>query len=437
MGRGFLEESHQWQNLNHMQLSADEIFAMFFQLNSEKIQYNSVHFVFWSIITQLQIYLSKLAMQLHKYFYLDVTAFFQIANLSLKNNTMAAIASQRGFGNVFDHTMKECANCLVFSWSSKEITLQQCSRCKVLVYCDKQCQEEHWHLLHKRHCKKLAEVKAEERRTNPGLKQSSVSIFSHHPFPIDGLPGDIHERLILTLGRIIAKMRSTRHKAYTILKDQIDALECAVISAQRRIWATRKVYPKDFNNYVFEELLVPFNNFVNENQGSYINAKKSPFAKLDLWASLLLFVEEIVLMAAVTTPRFKQDVISKEQTDFLRRLEQLGAAGTRKILPTFLSFLEILCGGSLIQKCSFCHVATTIEALGWNGKGCNQRRFSTVVAKPHNPLVFCCRRKGCAQQLQDVSFDIIGKAFRWDQILESGSAMRCDNCYLLSMRVHR
>ena len=62
---------------------------------------------------------------------------------------MGALAARRAFGNVFDRALRECANCLIFNYRSEEGLLQQCSRCKVTVYCDKQCQEEHWHLVHK------------------------------------------------------------------------------------------------------------------------------------------------------------------------------------------------------------------------------------------------------------------------------------------------
>lgn len=350
---------------------------------------------------------------------------------------MAAVPAHVGFGNVFDHRMKECANCLVFNWKSEGATLQQCSRCKVLVYCDKQCQEEHWYLVHKHHCKKLAEAKAEEERTNPELKQSSVGIFSHHPFPREGLAEDIHERLILTVGRIIDEMRSTQHKAYSILKSEIDVLERGVYSAQRRIWSSRKVYPKELSNYAGQELLHSFNDFINDNQSFYFNAKRGRYAKLDLWGTLLLFVDEIVNMASQQTPQFKGFEVSKERSSFLRRVELLVEAGSRTNFPNFSSFLEILCGGNLIQKCTFCHIPTTIQALAWNGKGCDRLRYSTLVAKPNNPLVFCCHRQSCVQRLDEIAFGIIEKAFCWDQVLERGSAMRCDNCFKLSSRVHR
>ena len=58
----------------------------------------------------------------------------------------------------------KCANCLLFDWakSGVAVKLQQCKQCKVLEYCGQACQEEHWKLIHKNHCKKMARAFEEE-----------------------------------------------------------------------------------------------------------------------------------------------------------------------------------------------------------------------------------------------------------------------------------
>ena len=83
----------------------------------------------------------------------------------------------------------KCANCLLFDWAERGVgvKLQQCKQCKVLEYCGQACQEEHWKLVHKSHCKKMARAFEEE---------GEWSIFSHHPFPKDGLEDDIGETLV-------------------------------------------------------------------------------------------------------------------------------------------------------------------------------------------------------------------------------------------------
>ena len=351
---------------------------------------------------------------------------------------MGSIPVLRPFGSVFDHTLRECANCLIFNWGYEDESLQRCSRCKVLVYCDKQCQQEHWRLVHKHHCKKMAMARTEEERTKPELTPSSVTIYSHHPFPKDGVGGDIYEGLVLSVGQIIAQMRSTRHPACSTFKNDIESLEMAVIMAQRRIWYDRKVYPPNFHNFPYEELLGPFNRFTNNFRMIYVKpSKKKRFAKLDLWSTLLLFTEQIQLMALVEGPKFKGGDRSMEQSDFLKRMGQLAAAHSTQPLPSFAAFINILCGGSAIQKCSFCSATTAIEALAWSGKGQNQQRHSTVVHKPNTPLVFCCRRQSCSRQLKEKSLDIIERNFSFSIQADQVSDIKCDYCFLLSPRVHR
>ena len=242
----------------------------------------------------------------------------------------------------------------------------------------------------------------------------------------------------MSVGKIIAKMRSTRHPACPIFKNEIDTLEKAVSSAQRRIWYTRKVYPPNFNCTPHEELLVPFNDFANYARSFYVKAsKKSHFNKLDLWSALLLFSEQIVLMGVVARPRFKDFDKRKEQNNFLKRMTRLVAGCSTPDLPSFSSFLEILCGGNLVQNCHFCNRTTTVEALAWSGKGHNQQRHSTVVHKPNTAPFFCCRRQRCSQQLKEKSFELIEKTYCWAQSLEEAAGIRCDYCFRLSRKVHR
>ena len=53
---------------------------------------------------------------------------------------------------------KECRNCNIFGWKQPDdrSSLQRCTRCKLVWYCSKQCQKEHWYNAHKHHCKYLA-----------------------------------------------------------------------------------------------------------------------------------------------------------------------------------------------------------------------------------------------------------------------------------------
>ena len=56
---------------------------------------------------------------------------------------------------------RKCDNCVFFRWNQPEdmSTIKQCVRCKSATYCSRQCQQEHWHNVHKKHCKYIAGVK--------------------------------------------------------------------------------------------------------------------------------------------------------------------------------------------------------------------------------------------------------------------------------------
>lgn len=48
-----------------------------------------------------------------------------------------------------------CENCKVMKYVSESGRMKRCARCKVKLYCSKQCQKEHWKNGHKLHCKSV------------------------------------------------------------------------------------------------------------------------------------------------------------------------------------------------------------------------------------------------------------------------------------------
>ena len=66
---------------------------------------------------------------------------------------------------VLPRLLDQCVNCLVFKWGQPEelTTLRKCKQCKVVQYCSESCQKEHWNLVHKKQCKKIASAIASYR----------------------------------------------------------------------------------------------------------------------------------------------------------------------------------------------------------------------------------------------------------------------------------
>ena len=54
-----------------------------------------------------------------------------------------------------------CYNCNIYRWDqpADQNTIKQCSKCRFISYCSKECQKEHWEKVHKKQCKYLAKEK--------------------------------------------------------------------------------------------------------------------------------------------------------------------------------------------------------------------------------------------------------------------------------------
>ena len=166
-------------------------------------------------------------------------------------------------------------------------------------------------------------------------------------------------------------------------------------------------------------------------------AKRGRLQKLDLWASLLLFLGEIVNIETVDAPTFKGDIMKRERGIYLTRLKELVEASSKPTLPNFSNFLEILCGGTLCQKCSFCHSPITVNALAWYGKGYKLGVVPVIHHEPDFEPLFCCRRRDCVTELDNTFTERVILNQNVGGILDKLGAWRCDYCFLLARKVHR
>ena len=141
-----------------------------------------------------------------------------------------------------------CANCVYSGWEQPEdhSTIQQCARCKVITYCSKQWQEEHWHNVHKQHCKylsgqrELAKSRHEEasclvcrevastevvEMTKPGNPVLPCSMMMGNlsgnplPFALAEMTGQFQtkaEATVTFMMQILLKMKLTKHPVWII-----------------------------------------------------------------------------------------------------------------------------------------------------------------------------------------------------------------------------
>ena len=150
-----------------------------------------------------------------------------------------------------------CSNCKLFYWRQPEnpTTVRKCTRCHVVAYCGKECQEEHWHKGHKKYCKYLGGIKkakhSEHKKETCKIcimsdsigdlvfspaNPNYVCIFEHadwsllpptfpHPFPLTGSLEDRIERMLNAAQRILLKIKVTENPVYLLQRQQVDELE--------------------------------------------------------------------------------------------------------------------------------------------------------------------------------------------------------------------
>lgn len=307
------------------------------------------------------------------------------------------------------------------------VKLQQCKQCKVLEYCGQACQEEHWKLIHKNHCKKMARAFEEE---------GEWSFFSHHPFPEDGLVDDIGESLVVQLQRILAKMKKTAHGGHNVAGGDLRQLEIELQKIRTNIWVDRK-------------LGVPITYNVQPVCTAYVNLRKS-LSYQGEWSTFLLLLgslRDYEIMLEYGQLKEPQKAVPAELWTGAEQevgafpvtvKELLDVITSATEVPSFEDLLKLYCGGSVERICSFCANRVKIEAaVVLEGTG-SLYDVAVVCLKPFLPLLFCCSAMGCLDALA-------GKTNKWADFavgvnltfVKLTPSNQCDHCFKVPDDVHR
>ena len=328
----------------------------------------------------------------------------------------------------------QCANCLVFGWKQPlPAVLRKCSKCKVLQYCGESCQKEHWKLVHKHHCKKLAAVKMGE---GGGL----VGIFSPPPFADAELLDDPHDALVMLMQYVLQKIFYSNQPAFNKVQVQLFQLRELLKWTMETIWARKKICPvevKDFSLYrhgeIFEETAV----IQDENL-----AGQDSWLMLHLVWGRLFDNRCVGRVNSMKNPReaIPEDFwvgVQQEVGPFSSRVADLIKAFSGTQFPSFQQLLQILCGGSLRQACSFCNTNITVASVYGEVKGSYGLGAPFVALLPYLPPIFGCGAFTCAKGMGEQR----AAHNKW----RSGvGAMyiklkpnKCDFCFKLTEEVHR
>ena len=326
-----------------------------------------------------------------------------------------------------------CANCFVYEWEQPEdlSTLKSCGQCKVLQYCSKECHAEHWELVHKKHCKKLKQAKEAEQLQRGDVSSSSVGVFSQHPFPLSGKLDDTTEILVDLIQRILVKMWQTGHPAWDL--DEVRQLIMRTQECRQLIWADRKLFPKIKQVAPRIPISAP--------------DESMSFDPNNLWSTLLLVIGRLSSHSQLvdvnnlkepqrSIPEKLWQVVKREVGIFPDRLQDLIRAfcDSEDHMPPFIDLLKILCGGSLLQKCSFCNKDVTVAAIAGEANGCREG-VSILLLEPHLPVLFACSATTCHEQIESQG----GNWTKWVVALFAThhKLISCDFCFKGAEEVHR
>ena len=86
------------------------------------------------------------------------------------------------------------------------------------------------------------------------------------------------------------------------------------------------------------------------------------------------------------------------------RVEELIKAFSGDKFPSFKELLKIICGGTLLQRCSFCHSSVSVVAVEGEVEGF-YKTTATVALLPHMAPMFRCGESNCAAEMEDKVFE--------------------------------
>ena len=362
----------------------------------------------------------------------------------------------------------ECANCLLHGWKPEEgqRSLQQCSKCKLIQYCSKECQAEHWKRVHQKQCRYFADpVKAQKfghkdedcalclevarvgkdeicQATNPNyeciMKEMFPSGMYHpHPFPVTGQPGNAYEKAVIVLWQLLKKLELTQPGVITSCRGKFVKVVAELKAIRLEIWKVRKItqisYRSDLSKATtsLEELLDTIRGKVGSDQ--FMDNLVQIIGLVDHMLIELVMSEKLqsLLNPVVDMPDDLHTIVSQalnNSTNFLAMANQVIDALATQVVP-YKDLLRIVCGGSLEKRCNFCQENTTIASIEPNPGGIPFVFFKFEITE-----IYCCGTPNCLTKIIPIQQNyprILTAVFITVKERES---TRCDFCSKLPPR---
>lgn len=369
-----------------------------------------------------------------------------------------------------------CSNCVLFNWKQPENpkNVRRCTRCHVVAYCGKECQEEHWHKVHRKQCKYLgglkkakdSEHKKETCKTCIASDSVGDLVFSPsnpnyacifeyvdwsllpptfpHPFPLNGPPEDRIEKMVNAAQKILLKIKVTENPVYLFQPQQVDQLEKELWEMRSKLYFNRIRGDKDpkriLDFITFEFPSSPWE-VIAEKAGFHFNQmygdNYKPLLTLALLlqlicAAIYLHLENALKSSSALPREFRQ--MSKAD-EFFGVVDKIIEALDREVVP-FRELAAIACGGKPEQRCSQCRKEIIVQGILLD---VNVRMSNVIVFNPVETERFICESSECFEKEDHRIFSKVSWRLA---VMSTHSRLRetkCDNCFLLAPlnEVHR
>jgi len=383
--------------------------------------------------------------------------------------------------------LKSCDNCLYHGWEQPkdQATIQQCARCKVTTYCSKQCQQEHWHNVHKQHCKYLSgqrvlakswheeasclvcrvvastgvvEMAKPGNPVMPCPLMLETKLSTPLPFALAEMTGNFlnkEEATVTFMMQILLKMKLNKHpvwvinsklavELYNVLEDTRKKCFAGYLIANPGARLDEVAIMTHRNVTKITLLIVEIDKLL-----SAVNSKPKkqeefrPYDTLKILASFLFMLKTSDRSTAecVGLPDLSEDLErSRVSSALFNKVCQKVLDMMRGGLVPYLTLVEVLCGGELRQTCYGCSKEVTVlevihDFLCWK---CVPVRGPVLLFG--NISIILCGKFTCAQsgvKLIEESMDLVFLVYR--RLAAEFGSDRCDYCALFyrGVRGHR
>ena len=402
-------------------------------------------------------------------------------------NTKASEAESGTCGFNCEHctlNRDQCANCRVFKWNHPPIqALRKCSRCRKMWYCSRECQEEHWVKVHKKHCKFFSGSKNQKdtlvhneatciycqasdgekvfEQDNPNYicftssskAKQLMMLQRQYPLPLARLQDDRLERIVDVLLRLLIKMDMANNPSLPIppishiFPKQFEKLASKLFAMKEEMFVAKVMNPPQMGVSHVTEV----SDIMSVVEGGEGDIGLTTFLQCDalqIVQTFLMMLELLFNVAAIQAEGLlkspekslpdDQRTISEgvKKSSFLKKTDQILDALDLQII-SHSALAALVCNGSTEKVCSSCGEEIWIGAVWHPGYKLPQAQ-ATVVLCPHRDNIYCCGDEECEKSL------VVRGPFQvWTMAVEMTiiklTETRCDFCFLFAplQEVHR